>query len=150
MGISRAAVHGDLQQLARQPRPVTLESMMLVPPPIHHSSFQVGAHDRGTTRECGLSSRDAAQRLVEVGPNALTERPGKSAWSIVREQLTAVMMLVLLVAAAISVALGDMVDALAILAIVALNAALGFQQEFRAERAMEALKRMTVPLVKVR
>ena len=116
----------------------------------NHSTSQTVADDLGTVREYGLTSDEAAQRLAEVGPNALTERPGKSAWSIVREQLTAVMMLVLLVAAAISVALGDIVDALAILAIVALNAALGFQQEFRAERAMEALKRMTVPLVKVR
>lgn len=118
--------------------------------PAYQRSASAVSDALGSRPECGLSSAEAAQRLGQVGLNALTERPGKSPWAILREQLTAVMMLVLIAAAAISAVLGDLMDALAILAIVVLNATLGFQQEFRAERAMDALTRLTVPLVKVR
>jgi Ca2+-transporting ATPase len=98
----------------------------------------------------GLSDAEAARRLTEYGPNELEERGGHSAWQILRAQLTSIMVLVLIVAAGISVALGDLEDALVILAIVVLNTILGFTQEYRAERAMEALKQLAVPSVRVR
>jgi Ca2+-transporting ATPase len=98
----------------------------------------------------GLSSDEAARRLASYGPNALVERGRKGPWRILREQLTATLVVLLLVAAAISLVLGDYKDAGAILAIVGLNTLLGFIQEYRAERAMAALKRLAVPLVRVR
>jgi magnesium-transporting ATPase (P-type) len=98
----------------------------------------------------GLSQADVERQLREYGPNALVERGAKSPWLILRDQLTSVMVIVLIVAGVISVLLKEYADAAAILAIVILNAALGFFQEHRAERAMQALRRLAVPVVKVR
>jgi Ca2+-transporting ATPase len=100
--------------------------------------------------EQGLSAHEAEQRLGEHGPNELVERGLKSPWRILWEQLTAVMVVVLIIAAVVSLLLGDQLDAIAILAIVVLNAILGFVLEYRAERAMAALKRMAAPVVKIR
>jgi len=98
----------------------------------------------------GLSAAEAARRLARHGPNELIERGLKSPWLIVWEQLTATMVLVLIIATAISAVLGDYKDAVAIIAIVVLNTLLGFSQEYRAEKAMAALKKLAVPTVKVR
>ncbi len=98
----------------------------------------------------GLTPTEALARLDRVGPNELVERGGKGPWRILWEQFAATMMVILLVAAAVSVVLADYHDAIAILAIVVLNAALGFSQEYRAEKAIAALKRMSVPVVRVR
>ncbi|MCH7588074.1 MAG: cation-translocating P-type ATPase [Chloroflexi bacterium] len=100
--------------------------------------------------EQGLSAHEVEQRLREHGPNELIERGLKSPWLILWEQVTAIMVVVLIIAAVVSLLLGDQLDAIVILAIVVLNAILGFVQEYRAERAMAALKRMAAPLVKVR
>ncbi len=100
--------------------------------------------------DTGLSRGDAAQRLERDGPNLLEERGIKSPWKVLWEQLTATLVVVLIAAAVISLLLGDIKDAIAILAIVVLNALLGFRQEYRAEKAMAALKRLAVPIVKVR
>ncbi len=90
-------------------------------------------------------TEEARRRLVELGPNELTERSARNPWTILWDQLSATMVLVLLAAAAISFALSDAKDAIAILAIVVLNAVLGFVQEYRAEKAMAALKKLAVP-----
>ena len=102
-----------------------------------------------TDAQAGLTEAEARRRLAEHGPNELVERGLKSPWRILWEQLTGLMVVILIVAAVISGVLGDWKDAIAILAIVVLNAALGFGQEFRAEKAMAALKRLAVPTVKV-
>ncbi len=98
----------------------------------------------------GLSQTEAERRLLEYGPNELIERGLKSPWLILWEQLTALMVLILIVATVISAVLGDYKDAAAIGAIIVLNAALGFVQEYRAEKAILALKKMAVPQVRVR
>ena len=100
--------------------------------------------------ETGLSPSEASRRLEEYGPNELVDRGGKNPWKIFFEQLTGVMTIVLIVSAVISLLLADFEDAIAILAIVILNTILGFSQEYRAEKAMAALKKMSVPHVKVR
>jgi P-type Ca2+ transporter type 2C len=104
----------------------------------------------GTDAAQGLSAAEATRRLIQHGPNELVERGLKSPWRIIWEQLTATMVVILIVAAAISAAMGDEQDTIVILAIVVLNAILGFSQEYRAERAMAALKQLAVPTVKVR
>ncbi len=98
----------------------------------------------------GLDEAEVVRRLAEHGPNALVERGGKSPWRILWEQLTATMVIILIVAALLSALLGDYKDAIVISVIVVLNAILGFSQEYRAERAMAALKKLAVPTVKVR
>src|SRR5450631_3614761 len=99
---------------------------------------------------CGLSDAEASRRLAQSGRNELTGVQGREAWPILWDQFTAVLMLVLVAAAAISAILGDYRDAIAIAVIVVLNAALGFTQEYRAEKAMAALAKLTVPAVLVR
>lgn len=97
----------------------------------------------------GLSSSEAAQKLSEHGPNELIERGGRTALQIFWEQLTTTMVLILIAAAVMAGLLGDTKNTIAILSIVLLYALLGFMQEYRAEQAIAALKKMSVPNVRV-
>ena len=101
-------------------------------------------------RATGLSAAEAQRRLAEVGPNALPQEEGPSPLWILLAQFKSPPVLLLLVACGISVALREAADAIAIAAIVVLNAAVGFAQEYRAERAMAALRSMTAPRARVR
>ena len=103
----------------------------------------------GTDAGSGLGEEEAARRLEELGPNELEDRGTRSPWAILWEQFTSTMIVILIVAALASALLGDYEDSIAIAVIVVLNAALGFVQEYRAERAMAALKRLSAPRVKV-
>jgi P-type Ca2+ transporter type 2C len=98
----------------------------------------------------GLSETEAILRLAGYGRNELAGGGMRNRWLILWEQLTALLMIVLIVAAIVSAALGDYKDAAAIGIIVVLNAVLGFSQEYRAEKAIAALKKLTVPSVRVR
>jgi len=98
----------------------------------------------------GLSQNEANQRFEKFGPNELVEKGVKSPWKILIDQFKETMVVVLIVAALISALLSDWKDAIAILVIVVLNAILGFVQEYRAEQAMQALKKMAAPIVRVR
>lgn len=97
----------------------------------------------------GLSSDEARDRLLQYGKNALTETRRKSSARMLLDQFTDFMVLVLIGAALISGFLGEPEDTIAIIVIVFLNAVLGFVQEYRAERAMAALKAMSTPNTKV-
>ncbi|MCX6537648.1 MAG: cation-translocating P-type ATPase [Acidobacteria bacterium] len=103
-----------------------------------------------TSAETGLSSDNVARLIDEHGPNELAERDQRSVWRMLWEQFSATMVLLLIAAAIASAALGDFKDAIAIFIIVVLNSVLGLFHEHRAERAMAMLKRMAVPIVKVR
>src|SRR5690606_22327097 len=85
----------------------------------------------GTDTEHGLSEADAQARQTEYGKNQLPAGETTSPWQILIAQFTSVMVIVLIVAAIISFAIGDATDAIVILAIVVLNAALGFFQEYQ-------------------
>lgn len=100
--------------------------------------------------ENGLTAAEAERRLAEHGPNELQERAGKGPWAILWEQFTGIMVVMLIISAIISAFLGETIDAIVIMIIVVLNAVLGFVQEYRAEQAMAALKKMAVPHVRVR
>ena len=103
----------------------------------------------GTDATQGLAAPESAHRLIEYGPNEFVEQGKRSTWQILWEQLTATMVIILIVAAILSGALGAFKDTIAIATIVVLYALLGFIQEYRAEQAMAALKKLAVPAVKV-
>lgn len=98
----------------------------------------------------GLSDAEAANRRSQYGPNELQERGGISPIRLLWAQFTNNMVLILIAAAVVSGFLGKVTETAAIAAIVVLFALLGFVQEYRAERAMAALKRLTVPVVRAR
>lgn len=104
----------------------------------------------GSNASFGLNSMEAAGRLAEQGLNELRERGSKNPWLILWEQLIAPLVIILIIAAVVSASLGDYKEAIIISIIVVLNALLGFSQEYRAEKAMAALKALAVPIVKVR
>jgi Ca2+-transporting ATPase len=97
----------------------------------------------------GLATPDARARLLKYGPNQLHEEKGEPAWKLFADQFNDFIIWVLIGAAIISGFLGEWVDALAIIAIVLLNAVLGFIQEFRAEKSLAALKKLASPNSKV-
>jgi len=93
----------------------------------------------------GLSTAEAARRLAEHGPNELTAAHRISPWAVLLEQLKNVLIVILLVATALSFVLGHAVEAVVIAVIVLFAVLLGFVQEYRAERAIEALREMAAP-----
>ena len=93
----------------------------------------------------GLSAAEVEHRRTLHGPNVLEEAPPRSPLAILAVQFADFMVLILCGAAVISGLIGDLTDTVIIVAIVMLNAVLGFVQEFRAERAMAALKAMAAP-----
>jgi len=97
----------------------------------------------------GLSTTEAAERLRRFGPNQIHETVRRSPWQMFLGQFTDFMILVLLVAAVISGFIGEAADTIAILVIVLLNAVIGFVQEYRAERAMAALKKLAASSARV-
>ncbi|MBI5664723.1 MAG: HAD-IC family P-type ATPase [Nitrospirae bacterium] len=95
-----------------------------------------------TSSSQGLSSGEAARRLDEYGPNELKEKKKKTPFMMFLDQFKDIMIIVLIAAAIISGFIGEVSDTIAIVVIVVLNAAVGFVQEYRAEKAMAALKKM--------
>ena len=96
----------------------------------------------------GIGSSDAAQRLAAGGSNELVDNGSTSPWRLIWDQISAVMVLILIGAALLSLALGKFLEAGAIGAIVVLFTLLGFFQEYRAEQAIAALRAMAVPIVR--
>jgi Ca2+-transporting ATPase len=97
----------------------------------------------------GLPSSELAQRLEQYGPNELEEKKKMPAWMLFLRQFKDFMILILAAAAILSGFMGDLTDTIIILIIILLNAIVGFVQEYRAEKAMDALKKMTVTQTQV-
>jgi P-type Ca2+ transporter type 2C len=106
----------------------------------------------GVHRAAGLSTDDARVRAAEYGPNALEERAGRGLRQILWEQVSSVMIVILMVAGVLALLFksgdGPPLDAIAIFAIIVLFVVLGVLQEYRAQRAIAALRRMSSPTVK--
>jgi Ca2+-transporting ATPase len=115
-------------------------------PPFHALDVEASEHELDSRRISGLSNSEAAARLARFGRNELVERGEGGLLRQLAEQFTDPLVIVLVLAAAISgILLGERVDALVIVAIVILNGALGLVQQFRAERALDRLRELAAP-----
>jgi Ca2+-transporting ATPase len=103
----------------------------------------------GSSSSAGLEDAEAAQRLERFGPNVLPEAVRKTLAGMFLAQFKDVLVGVLVGACLVSFLLGEFTDAITILAILVINAVLGVFQEHKADRALEALKKMSVPLCQV-
>jgi Ca2+-transporting ATPase len=103
----------------------------------------------GVDLATGLTTDEAVDRMTRSGPNELVERAKTPTWRLLVEQFTNAMILVLIAAAVVTALIGDLKDTVVILAIVVLNGVVGFVQEYRAEQAMAALKRLTSPSARI-
>ena len=115
----------------------------------HTLSAEEAAQKLNTTTQGGLSHDEACRRYAQYGANALSETKRRSPWRMLLDQFSEFMILVLIAAAIISGIIGDIEDTIAIIVIITLNAVIGFIQEYRAERSMAALKRMSESCVQV-
>lgn len=97
----------------------------------------------------GLSHREAEDKLMHYGKNILHQHKKKSALALFLSQFADFMVLILIVCTAISASMGEWIEAAVIIAIVILNSILGFIQEFRTERTLEALKNLSAPKARV-
>jgi len=104
----------------------------------------------GVAPESGLGSSLARSRLAEHGANRLAEKAQRPAWKKFLDQFRSFLILVLLAAGILAGVVGDLHDALIIVAVVLINATMGFLQEHRAEAALAALKNMLAPVARVR
>lgn len=115
----------------------------------HDQEVAVVIAELQTNATRGLDEKIAVHRLEESGYNELEERAGRSVWNILWEQVSSILIVILVVAAGLAAALGKAIDATAIIAIVVLFVVLGVVQEYRAQKAIAALKQMAAPTVRV-
>jgi Ca2+-transporting ATPase len=104
----------------------------------------------GVERERGLARAEVTARRRRFGPNRLRQTEQRGAWRILLDQVKSLMVALLAVAAAISFAFGQTKEGLAVLVVVAINAAIGFATEWRAARSMDALQRLGQTTARVR
>ena len=116
---------------------------------VWHVLTQDAAFERVNSSSNGLTNAIAAKRLAEMGPNEIQAAKRISAWAILLEQFKNILILILLGATAISLFLGHGVESIVIAVIVLFAVLLGFIQEYRAERAIEALRKMAAPTASV-
>ncbi|MES5824816.1 HAD-IC family P-type ATPase [Streptomyces sp. RG80] len=119
-------------------------------PDMHQLEPARAAESLGVDPATGLSSREAAERAETFGANRLAEPARRPEWLKFLDQFRNWLIGILLIAAVVAGAIGDIKDALVITVVLQINAVLGYLQERRAERSLEALRRMLVPTARVR
>jgi Ca2+-transporting ATPase len=115
----------------------------------HAKSIEELAGGLQTDLARGLSREEVENRLRKLGPNELNERPRPGFFALLRRQFGNYLVIILILAALISLGLGEYVDSIAIMFIVGLNAVVGVMQESKAEQALAALKKMSAPNARV-
>jgi P-type Ca2+ transporter type 2C len=108
----------------------------------YSKSLEEIAKELNTNLQKGLTSQEAEKRLLEYGPNALKEKGGKNPLVLFFKQFTNFLVIILIIAAIVSFLLGERIDGAMIVAIICINAVVGFIQEYRVEKAIEHLKRL--------
>ena len=111
----------------------------------YSKSIQEIESELDTSLNTGLTDAKVKARLEKFGPNQLREGKGRTVWDMLLEQFKDVLIIILLASAVVSVVLGEVTDAIVIAIIVILNAIMSVIQEFKAEKSLDALKKMTVP-----
>ncbi|TCL62191.1 Ca2+-transporting ATPase [Hydrogenispora ethanolica] len=119
-------------------------------PPLYHTMEPSEVLKALETKSSGLSENEVLRRRAVYGQNELDEGKRKTVWSMFLEQFKDLMVIILLVAAAISGFMKELTDTFIILIVVLINAILGVVQESKAEKALAALKKMSSPYVKVK
>jgi magnesium-transporting ATPase (P-type) len=125
-----------------EPRPSGLESSLGQSTPWHSVDGAVVAQALGTDARTGLSRQVAAERLQQYGPNRLPAPPRRPAWLRLLSQFHNVLIYVMVGAAAITLAIGHLIDTAVLMAAVVVNAIIGFIQEGKAETALDAIRQM--------
>ncbi|MGZ5043145.1 MAG: HAD-IC family P-type ATPase, partial [Methylobacter sp.] len=120
------------------------------PPEWHTLSIEDVVAAQGTDPDTGLNQASVADRQNRHGLNRLAEKPPRPVWHLLLSQFKSALILVLIVAAIVSASIGDLSDGAVILVVVAINALLGFYQEFQAEKSLAALKSMLALQTEVR
>ena len=115
----------------------------------HAWTIEQTAQELGTDLKKGLTSAEAAARLAKNGPNELKEKPRPGFLSLLLDQFKDFLIIILILSAVLSIFLGEWIDAIVILAIVALNSIIGVVQESKAEASLAALKKMSAPNARV-
>ncbi|MGY6548269.1 MAG: cation-translocating P-type ATPase [Roseinatronobacter sp.] len=134
--------------MTAQQKPVQPKATQALPTPEHHAPWAQPACDvlaALSTDPAGLTPDEASRRLDQYGPNRLPEPPRASWLRRLARQFGNLLIMVLLLAAGITALLGHWIDTGVILAVVVINAVIGFVQEGRAEQALEALRDMLAP-----
>ena len=134
------------------PLPGPTESAVVVSHPSawHAHDRQVVTASLGVDPEFGLTTSQVHKRQLRYGPNALQEVRPRSAWRLLIDQFTSIVIALLAVAAAISWLTGDHAEAVAIFIVLVINAAVGFTTEWQAGRALDALRRQSTTITRVR
>ncbi|NMM05557.1 HAD-IC family P-type ATPase [Polaromonas sp.] len=129
------------------------------PAPVSHSDSDAAPHaltidalaaQHDVQLELGLSAEQLGQRKKKYGPNRLPEAPPRSAWRVFFAQFKSILIMILIGAATLAALIGNTKDALVIVAVVLINATVGFYQEYRAEQSLAALKGMLPVRARVR
>jgi len=113
------------------------------------NELELKKHKNDSKMKMGLSEKEAKKKFEKHGPNALTDKKKISAIKILIDQFKDFMVLILLASTFVSAFMGEMTEAVTIIAIVVVNAILGFIQEYKTEKTMEALKNLAAPNAKV-
>ena len=109
---------------------------------VHTITTEGAASALDVDPEVGLSDLQITERLEKWGPNALPVTPQRSPWMVLLAQFKGIMVLILIGAALLAASVGSVKDACVIFVVVVINAVVGFYQEYRAERSLDALKSM--------
>jgi Ca2+-transporting ATPase len=119
-------------------------------PPRHAQTADEVGRDLLSDVERGLTETEAAARLARDGPNTLRSATERSAFAILARQLASLIVVLLIAASTVAFVLGDIMEGIAILVVIVLNAVIGFMTEWKAAGALEGLRQQAVPIARVR
>ena len=115
----------------------------------HTMTIRETVKSLGTDPKAGLSSSEAGIRLSKYGRNRIDAKSGISPWKILADQFKDIIIVLLIIAAAVSFSIGDIIEGAAVLGVILITAFFGFITEYRAERSVEELQKMITPVAKV-